>query len=76
MTLLCEYFVADSDALATATIDWVGGPQRPLEAIFRKKGADPFSSVAAPGIDPVVMMGTLGNLLAGEPPLTRQLTTG
>jgi hypothetical protein len=70
MGLLCEYFVADSDAMAAATIDWVGGPQRPPEAkgIFRKRGADPFPSVAAPGIDPVVMMGTLGNLLAGEPP--------
>jgi len=67
MALLCEYFVADSDEAAAATIGWVGGPQKPPEAkgLFRRSRVDPIPTVNAPGIEPVVMMSTLGNLIRG-----------
>jgi hypothetical protein len=68
MALLCQYFVADSDAAAAVTIDWVGGPGNPPEAksLFRRSRPEAISTVAAPGIEPMVMMSTLGNLLRGQ----------
>jgi hypothetical protein len=67
MAHLCEYFVADSDEAAAAAIGWVGGPQRPPKAkgLFRRSRVDPIPTVNTPGIEPVVMLSTLGNLLRG-----------
>jgi hypothetical protein len=60
MSLLCDYFMAPSDLEAGATIGWVGGPTMPPD------GEVGYASVAMNGVDPVVMMGTLDELLTGR----------
>ena len=74
VALLCEYFVANSDEAAGVTIDWVGGPEKPPEAkgLFRKNRVDPIPTVDAPGIEPVVMMTTLGNFLRHQFPYSEE----
>jgi hypothetical protein len=60
MSLLCDYFVAPNDASAAPTLDWVGGPSQPPD------GATAFPTVPMPGIEPLVMMGTLDGILTGR----------
>lgn len=60
MGLLCEYFVAPHDDDAASTIDWAGGPASPPH------GTDGFPTLPLPGIEPVVMMGTLDEILTGR----------
>jgi hypothetical protein len=65
MGVLCEYFMAASDDLAASAIDWVGGPGRPEEEAVVSE-ANGFPTLSLTGIDPVVMMGTLEQLLTGR----------
>lgn len=58
MGVLSDYFAADSDAQAASAIDLEAGPGHPTAA---------FDAVDGKGIDPVVMMGTLQELLTGTP---------
>jgi hypothetical protein len=60
MGALFDYFAADSDEQAASTIDRLGGP-----AADEPGGA--FDTVAVKGIDPVVQLGTLEELLTGRP---------
>ncbi|MGH3392297.1 MAG: hypothetical protein ACRDOO_25785 [Actinomadura sp.] len=52
---LYDYFAAPDDAAAASTFDLLGGP-----------AAGGFDTVAVKGIDPVVQMGTLEELLTGR----------
>lgn len=81
MGLLCDYFVAPSDDAAAATIDRAGGPGRPAppqpaprRGLFRRQ-AEPVSAPAdqpiyatlnGGGIEPVVQLGKLEELLTGR----------
>jgi hypothetical protein len=58
MGVLCDYFAASSDEVATATIDLPGGPAA--------DSGGSFDMVSGNGIDPVVQMGTLEALLTGR----------
>jgi hypothetical protein len=71
MGLTCDYFVAASDDEAARTATWTGGPGAPSAGKagwFRKKAsapvAQPMPTVELPGMDPVVTMATLEELLA------------
>jgi len=71
MSLICDYFVAGSDEEAAATAGWPGGPGTPpagRRGLFRRAaetGGAPLPTEALPGLDPVVMLGTLEALLTG-----------
>lgn len=60
MSLLCDYFAAESDADAALTIHWDGGPSRPNEGQHR------YEVLALGGIEPVVLMGQLEGLLTNR----------
>jgi hypothetical protein len=62
MGALFDYFAADSDEEAASTIDRLGGPGAASDASART-----FDTVSAKGIDPVVQLGTLEELLTGRP---------
>lgn len=53
MGILCDYFAADSDEQAAKAIAWDRSPQPGV--------------VATKGIDPLVQLGTLEELLTGRP---------
>jgi hypothetical protein len=67
MGLLCDYFLAQSDDQAAATIDWVGGPSDPpaKRGLLRKTKVEGRPTVSMNGIEPAVMMSTLEHLLTG-----------
>jgi hypothetical protein len=71
MSLLCDYFRANTDATASATASWPGGPSQPPSTRggpFRKKAVEtpqPLPTVEFPGVEPVVMLATLEELLTG-----------
>ena len=67
MGLLCDYFLAQSDDQAAATIDWVGGPSDPpsKRGLLRKTKVEGHPTVSMNGIEPAVMMSTLEHLLTG-----------
>ena len=82
MSALYDYFSAASDEAAAGVIDRAGGPGEPAVAPapvkrgwFGRTSSPPplqdmrpaFDTVSAGGIDPVVMMGTLEELLTGRP---------
>ena len=82
MSALYDYFSAASDEAAAGVIDRAGGPGGPAVAPapvkrgwFGRTSSPPpaqdmgpaFDTVSAGGIDPVVMMGTLEELLTGRP---------
>lgn len=86
MSVLFDYFAADSDELAASVIDRPGGPgtaatpapsSTPDRRLFRRaaeqspvrQGDAPelvLDTVSVQGIDPVVQMGTLEELLTGR----------
>lgn len=71
MSLICDYFKAQSDDAAATTAVWRGGPSNPTApkgGLFRKKAtetAEPFETVSFPGVEPVVMLATLEEQLTG-----------
>jgi hypothetical protein len=72
MATSCEYFVAMDDDEAGQTASWAGGPSKPSAAksgFFRKKDVAPVAAalptVELPGVEPVVMLATLEELLTG-----------
>jgi hypothetical protein len=72
MALHYDYFSAPNDDLAAATIVWTGGPANPPDAngglVGHSSQPAAYRTVHAPGIEPVVMMGTLESLLSGRSP--------
>jgi len=82
MSLLCEYFAAPSDAAAAAVVDRLGGPADATgEPVPAKRGlfhrqARPDRTPARPavayptvdggGIEPVVQLATLEEILTGR----------
>jgi hypothetical protein len=85
MGVMYDYFAAESDDAAAATIDRVGGPGSQSVLVVRKRsifsrrdnggqpefGTDPsllvHDTVSVKGIDPVMQMGILEELLTGRP---------
>jgi hypothetical protein len=67
MGLLSDYFLAESDSRAAATIDWVGGPSHPpvKRGLLRKSTTEGRSTVSMNGVEPAVMMSTLEHFLTG-----------
>jgi hypothetical protein len=71
MSLLCDYFRAESHALASAAASWAGGPSQPPVAKsgrFRARAVEtpqPLPMVEFSGVEPVVMLATLEALLTG-----------
>lgn len=61
MGLLCDYFAAPSDEEAATTIDWEGGPSKP-----EPESAAGYQTLDLSGIDPVVQMATLEEILTGR----------
>jgi hypothetical protein len=62
VAVLFDYFVAPSDEIAATVVDRIGGPGSSAHP-----AAPPaFSTVRAPGVDPVVLMGNLERLLTGR----------
>lgn len=79
MGVLFDYFAAPTPEAAAAAIDWVGGPSQPPAAskerrrLFGKRAnapgpteASPYRTVQDAGVDPVVQMGTLEEILTGR----------
>ena len=60
MGLITDYFMAESDEDAAQTIDWIGGPEVPVD------GSEAYPVVSLPGIEPLVMLGTVETLLTGR----------
>jgi hypothetical protein len=62
VAVLFDYFTAPSDEAAATVVDRIGGPSS------RAHPAAPaaFHTVRAPGVDPVVLMGSLEELLTGR----------
>jgi hypothetical protein len=58
--MICDYFAAPDDAVASATIDWDGGPAHPPE------GSSPLPTVAMPDLEPAVKMRRLESILTGR----------
>jgi hypothetical protein len=58
--MLCDYFTASSDQHAAETIDWVGGPSRP------PTGGVGYPVIGLQGLEPVVMLGALEELLTAR----------
>lgn len=71
MSVLFDYFAAGSDEAAAAAIDRVGGPGS--QAVPVPPATDVsfalvvYDTVSVKGIDPVVQLGTLEELLTGRP---------
>jgi hypothetical protein len=72
MAIFCEYFVAEDDDEAAQTAGWAGGPSKPSagkSGFFRKGNDAPLPAalptIELPGVEPVVMMATLEELLTG-----------
>lgn len=67
MGVLFDYFAADSDAVASSTIDWPSGPSRgvPKKGPFGK-AMPGLPTVDGKGIEPVVTLGMLEELLTGR----------
>jgi hypothetical protein len=64
--VLRTYFLAASDELAAATVDWVGGPLAgPKKRAFRKQESG-YLGVDVGGVDPIVELGMLEELLTGK----------
>ncbi len=59
MGVLCDYFTAPSDLEAGTTINWPAARPSHLATPW-------ITSVSMNGVDPVVMMGTLDELLTGR----------
>jgi hypothetical protein len=64
MGVLFDYFAAASDEQAASAIDRVGGPGAETAP---DASAQAFDTVSVKGIDPVVQMGRLEELLTGRP---------
>jgi hypothetical protein len=62
VAVLFDYFVAPSDEVAATVVDRIGGPG----SSAHPAGPAAFSTVRAPGVDPVVLMGNLERLLTGR----------
>ena len=62
VAVLFDYFAAPSDEVAATVVDRIGGPGSSAHAAAPAA----FSTVRAPGVDPVVLMGTLEQLLTGR----------
>ena len=62
MAVLFDYFVARSDEVAATVVDRIGGPG----SSAHPAAPAAFSTVRAPGVDPVVLMGNLERLLTGR----------
>lgn len=60
MSVLYDYFLAASDEEAGATLDWEGGPTSPPPSTAA------LDALPAEGIEPVVMLRTLEELLTGR----------
>ncbi|MCU1355909.1 MAG: hypothetical protein JWM89_1327 [Acidimicrobiales bacterium] len=60
MGLITDYFMAESDEDAARTIDWIGGPEVPAD------GTEAYPVASLPGIEPLVMLGTVDTLLTGR----------
>ncbi len=82
MGVLFDYFAADSDEQAASVIDQVGGPvsratlrePKRKRGLFGRKGESApatvesaFDTVSARGVDPVVHLAVLEELLTGTP---------
>lgn len=59
--VLFDYFAAASPEDAAATIDWAGGPSAPTD-----DASDAYAVVDLEGVDPVVTMGRLEELVTGR----------
>lgn len=62
MAVLFDYFTAPSDEVAATVVDRMGGPGSPAHPAAPAA----FRTVRAPGVDPVVLMGSLEQLLTGR----------
>jgi len=62
VAVLFDYFAASSDEIAATVVDRIGGPG----SSAHPAGPSAFSTVRAPGVDPVVLMGNLERLLTGR----------
>jgi hypothetical protein len=62
VAVLFDYFVAPSDEVAAGVVDRIGGPG----SSAHPAAPAAFSTVRAPGVDPVVLMGNLERLLTGR----------
>jgi len=62
VAVLFDYFAAPSDVIAATVVDRIGGPG----SSAHPAAPSAFPTVRAPGIDPVVQMGTLERLLTGR----------
>jgi hypothetical protein len=64
MSVLFDYFAAESDEEAAAVIDRVGGPGS--QALTVTPSTVAYDTVSVKGVDPVVQLGTLEELLTGR----------
>jgi hypothetical protein len=62
VAVLFDYFAAPSDEVAATVVDRIGGPG----SSAHPAAPAAFSTVRAPGVDPVVLMGNLERLLTGR----------
>lgn len=62
VAVLFDYFAAPSDEIAATVVDRIGGPG----SSAHPAAPAAFPTVRAPGVDPVVLMGTLEQLLTGR----------
>jgi len=60
MSIFYDYFLATTDDEARATLDWEAGPTTPPSP------AATLDTLPLPGIEPVVILGTLEELLTGR----------
>ncbi|PZR55398.1 hypothetical protein DNL40_03285 [Xylanimonas oleitrophica] len=61
--IVTDYFAAPSDDAAALALDVPSGPS----TLARGSGEPLFDTVALPGVEPFVMLGTLHELLSGRP---------
>ncbi len=66
MSVLIEYFLADDDAEAAEVIDWPSGPAHGVPKRLLRRSVPGRPTLAAPGIEPVVVLGVLEELLTGK----------
>lgn len=62
MAVLFDYFAAPSDEVAATVVDRIGGPG----SSAHPAAPAAFHTVRAPGVDPVVLMASLEQLLTGR----------
>jgi hypothetical protein len=62
VAVLFDYFAAPSDEVAATVVDRIGGPG----SSAHPAAPAAFRTVRAPGVDPVVLMGSLEVLLTGR----------